>query len=94
MKNYRYILKMTHKMNKWEQLILLSEISRSPSLALEIEIQKAFQNWLDKLNKFFIDPTAEQLEIINHLSNSEKRLWNSDLKRAINQRITILTKKN
>jgi len=85
-KSYRFIIKMTHRMNKWDQLILLSEISRLANPSLQTEIEKATQLWLTKLCNFFIDPTEEQIEKLKSLNRHEKRHWTSAVKRAINQR--------
>lgn len=85
-KNYRYILKMTHTMNKWEQLILLSEISRSANSSLRTEIEKTLQLWVNKLCNFFIDPTQKQIDRIKTLDKNEKRYWPSAVEQAVHQR--------
>jgi len=88
-KNYRFILKMTHKMNKWEQLILLSELSLTENQALQYEIEKSLNLWLLKLNNFFIDPTKKQIEEIKCLGKYEKQHWSAALKNAVKRRISI-----
>lgn len=88
-KNYRFIINMTKKMNKWDQLILLSKLSKINNQFLDDEIEGAFKRWLFKVNQFFMDPTKRQVTQINALDKHEKKNWNIQLKNVVKQRICL-----
>lgn len=83
------LLRTTHKLNKWKQLIFLSQLSVGANKCLADDIEKTLVSWMGKVDNFFVDPTDKQIAEIRSLNNQAKHLWNVSIKCVIAHRIAL-----
>ncbi len=89
-KIYGILLKLSHKINKWDQLILLSRLSATNNGDKRNHIIETLYQWSLKMSHFFIDPSHHQQKLIHSLSRKETKLWTKSTKNIVNQRFTML----
>ncbi|WNO10848.1 hypothetical protein [Teredinibacter sp. KSP-S5-2] len=87
---YPALLRTTHKMNKWKQLLFLSKLSKAANKELACSIEKVLMLWVEKMANFFVDPSTVQIEQINSLGKCEKKLWSTSVKHVIKYRFSLI----